>query len=225
MANEIIESERNKYKKTYTEMMFAYDDLRQILDEKEINKRTFISKVDTLKEYMAFLDDLERESKKDKGFFGKLLKSEKSIDDKIYNYLTSNKRIDIEKLEKCSMCKCRNCAKECIMNSCLNCREKEFVYECNKEDAFLAKSTDTVTLYNGDEKYLFNVAGYLVEKDKEGNFLRYVYLIDSKDYDNQHILKYSKFKGEERYDSVIVDDKQDELIRINDKFIELGLKV
>ena len=225
MANERIENERNKYKKTYTDMMFAYDDLRQILDEKEINKRTFINKVDTLKEYMAFLDDLETKSKKDKGFFNKLLKSEKSIDDTIYNYLSREKRIDIEKLEKCSQCKCINCVKECSMNGCLNCREKEYIFECNKKDGLLTKSSDTVTLYNGDENYLFNVAGYLVEKDEDGNFLRYVYLIDSKDYDNQHILRYSKFKGEESYDSVIVDDKQDELIRINDKFIELGLKV
>ena len=52
-------------------------------------------------------------------------------------------------------------------------------------------------------------------KDDNGNFSRYVYLIDSKDYDNQHILKYSKFKGEESYDSVITDGTQDELIRIN----------
>mgnify|MGYP006980331912 FL=1 len=66
---------------------------------------------------------------------------------------------------------------------------------------------------------------YLVEKDDNGNFSRYVYLIDSKDYDNQHILKYSKFKGEESYDSVITDGTQDELIRINDKFIEMGLRV
>ena len=77
MANEIIENERNKYRKIYSDMMFAYDDLRQILDEKEINKRTFVSKVDTLKEYMAFLDELERESKKDKGLFSKLIKTSK----------------------------------------------------------------------------------------------------------------------------------------------------
>lgn len=225
MENERIENERNKHRKVYSDMMFAYDDLRQILDEKEINKRTFISKVDTLKEYMAFLDELERESKKDKGFFSKLIKPQKNIDDKIYNYLTSEKKINIEKLDKCSQCKCKNCVNECSMNGCLNCREKEYIFECNKKDGLLTKSSDTVTLYNGDESYLFNVAGYLVEKDEEGNFSRYVYLIDSKDYDNQHILRYSKFKGEESYDSVISDDKQDELIRINDKFIELGLKV
>ena len=82
-----------------------------------------------------------------------------------------------------------------------------------------------IQLYQGDEKFVFNVAGYLVEKDDNGNFSRYVYLIDSKDYDNQHILKYSKFKGEESYDSVITDGTQDELIRINDKFIEMGLRV
>ena len=83
----------------------------------------------------------------------------------------------------------------------------------------------TVELYQDDEKFVFNVAGYLVEKDNNGNFNRYIYLIDSKDYDNQHILKYSKFKGEESYDSVITDDTQDELIRINNKFIEMGLRV
>ena len=72
---------------------------------------------------------------------------------------------------------------------------------------------------------IFSAKTNLVEKDDNGNFSRYVYLIDSKDYDNQHILKYSKFKGEESYDSVITDGTQDELIRINDKFIEMGLRV
>ncbi len=223
--NETIEIEKNKYKTTYTDLMFAYDDLRQILDEKELNKRTFINKLNTLKDYMELLDKLEAESKKDKGFFNKILKTEKSIDDKIYNYLDHNKKTDIEKLQKCRECKCRNCTKECFMKGCLNCREQEYVFDCNKEDALLTKSTDQVTLYNDDKEYVFNVAGYLVEKDEEGNFYRYVYLIDKLDYDNQHILRYSKFKGNESYDSVIVDEKQDELVRINDKFIELGLKV
>lgn len=111
------------------------------------------------------------------------------------------------------------------MNHCFNCREKEYTAKCDKDTTLLTKTTDTVELYQGDEKFVFNVAGYLVEKDDNGNFSRYVYLIDSKDYDNQHILKYSKFKGEESYDSVITDGTQDELIRINDKFIEMGLRV
>ena len=88
---------------------------------------------------------------------------------------------------------------------------------------YLQKTTDTVELYQGDEKFVFNVAGYLVEKMIMETLVD-MYLIDSKDYDNQHILKYSKFKGEESYDSVITDGTQDELIRINDKFIEMGLK-
>ena len=73
--------------------------------------------------------------------------------------------------------------------------EKEYVIKCDKDTSLLTNTTDTVELYQGDEKFIFNVVGYLVEKDSEGNFTRYVYLIDSKDYDNQHILKYSKFKG------------------------------
>ncbi|MGL4913682.1 MAG: hypothetical protein ACRC3Y_14760 [Romboutsia sp.] len=225
MASEFIEKERTKYKKTYSDMMFAYDDLVQILDEKEINKRTFISKIEVLKDYIDFLDKLESESKKEKGFLSKLINKEKYIDNKIYDYLTDERKLNINKLEKCNSCKCKNCVSQCFMNGCLNCREKEYIFECNKEDSLLTKSSDTVTLYDGDEEFIFNIAGYLIEKDKDNNFFRYIYLIDSKDYDNQHILKYSKFKGEETYDSVITEDKQDELVRINDKFIELGLKV
>ena len=197
-----IVNEKNKYNKAYTELMFCVDDLRKMLDTEELEKRSFISKVDTLKDYIEFLDNLEKESKKDKGLFKKLFK-----------------------IDKCSKCACRNCVSICNMNHCFNCREKEYIVKCDKDTTLLTKTTDTVELYQGDEKFVFNVAGYLVEKDDNGNFSRYVYLIDSKDYDNQHILKYSKFKGEESYDSVITDGTQDELIRINDKFIEMGLRV
>lgn len=225
MGNELIEQEKNKYKKIYSDMMFACDDLRQMIDESEIKKRTFVSKVEELKDYMNFLDKLEIESKMDKNFLKKLINKEKNIDNKIYEYITTDKKNNINKLEKCINCKCKNCVSECSMNGCLNCREKEYVYECNKLNGLFTKTSETVTLYNQDEEFIFNVAGYLVEKDAEGNFNRYVYLIDSKDYDNQHILKYSKFKGEEYYDSVINDDNQGELVRLNEKFIKLGLKV
>lgn len=223
--DERVSQEKNKYNKMYTDLVFASDDLRQMLDDDEINKRSFLKKVDTLKDYINFLDQIEKDSKENKGFFKKLFKSPKNINDEINNYLTQDRRMNIEKLDKCSNCKCRNCVSICPMNHCFNCRDKEYVNECNKKDTLFTNSNDTVTLYQGDEEFIFNVAGYLVEKDNNGNYNRYVYLIDSKDPDNQHILKYSKFKGEEYYDSVIVDDTQDELIRINDKFIEMGLRV
>lgn len=224
MANEIIQSEKDKYKKIYSDIMFSYDDLRQMLDENELNKRTFINKVEALKDYMDFLDRLESESKKDKGFFKKLFSKSDDIESKINNYLTIDKKRDIDKLQKCSKCKCINCASNCMVNSCLNCREEEYVYGCDKKTDAFTKTKETVTLYDGNKEIIFNVAGYLIEKS-DSNIFRYVYLIDSKDYDNQHLLRYSKFKGEENYDSVIVDDSQDELIRLNNKFIELGLTV
>lgn len=223
--NEVIEREKNKYNKIYTDLVFSIDDLRMMLDEQELYKRSFINKVDTLKDYMNFLDNLENESKRDKGFFKKLFKGNDDFEYKINKYLTPDRKFNIEKLSKCSKCECRNCVSNCPLDGCFNCREKEYISKCNKKDSYITKSTDTVTLYNGNEAVVFNVAGYLVEKDNEDNFSRYVYLIDSKDYDNQHILKYSKLKGEENYDSVITEDKQDELVRINDKFIEMGLRV
>jgi uncharacterized Fe-S radical SAM superfamily protein PflX len=108
---------------------------------------------------------------------------------------------------------------------CYNCREKESVKGCDKINTTFTTSNETVTLYNKNEPILFNVKGYLIEKDEMNSFKRYVYLIDDKNYDNQHLLRYSKFKGEESYNSVITDDSQDELIRLNDKFIEMGLRV
>ncbi len=222
---EAIINEKSKYSKTYSTLMFSVDDLRRMLDSEELNKRSFIQKVDVLKDYIEFLDNLEKESKKDKGFIKKLFNSSKPPEDQIKNYLTKDKLLNINKLEKCKQCECRNCVSICPMNSCYNCREKEYVSSCNKQNTMMTKSEDKVTLYQGDEEFIFNVAAYLVEKDTGGNHNRYVYLIDTKDYDNQHLLKYSKFKGEEYYESVIIDNTQDELVRLNDKFIEMGLRI
>lgn len=223
--HERVLEEKNKYNKYYTELMFCVDDLRKMLDNKELNKRSFINKVDTLKDYIEFLDKLERDSKNNRGLLKKLFKVENDLNKKINEYLTIDKIRDLEKIDKCSKCACRNCVSICDMKHCFNCREKEYVIKCDKNSVLLTNTTDTVELYQGDEKFIFNVAGYLVEKDTNENFTRYVYLIDSKNYDNQHILKYSKFKGQEFYDSVITNDTQNELIRINDKFIEMGLRV
>lgn len=221
----IIEAEKDKYNKIYTDLIFACDDLNRMLDKGELNKRTFLHKLETLKEYMNYLDKIEVEDKKKKNIFSKLFNNDFNIESKINSYLTIDKRKDIEKLSKCSNCKCKNCISECQMVQCYNCRESEYVVNCNKQNSLLTNCDEKVTLYNGDKEIKFYVKGYLIEKDDSGNFTRYIYLIDSKDSNNQHILKYSKFKGEERYDSVITDNTQDELIRINDKFIEMGLRV
>ena len=121
---EIVLNEKNKYNKIYTELMFCVDDLRKMLDIEELEKRGFIKKVDTLKDYTEFLDNLEKESKKDKGLFKKLFKIDNDPSQKINQYLTFDKRRDLEKLDKCSKCTCRNCVSVCDMNHCFNCREK-----------------------------------------------------------------------------------------------------
>jgi hypothetical protein len=218
----IIEEQKNKYNKIYTDLIFASDDLTKILDKEELSKRSFLVKLETLKEYINFLDSLEKN--KNKSFFKKIFIND-NIESKISKFLTKDKISDLEKLSRCSECMCINCVNKCPMNMCYNCREKESVKGCDKINTTFTTSNETVTLYNKNEPILFNVKGYLIEKDEMGNFKRYVYLIDDKNYDNQHLLRYSKFKGEESYNSVITDDSQDELIRLNDKFIEMGLRV
>ncbi|OSB12551.1 hypothetical protein [Paraclostridium bifermentans] len=223
--DERILNEKKKYDKMYTDLVFAANDLKQILISEELRKRVFIRKLDDLSGYIAFLNDLEKEEKnEDKNIFSKLFKKKNNIEDEIQSYLTRDKRESINKLDKCKMCKCINCVNECNFNRCINCRELEYTYDCDKEKFVFTKSTDIVTLYNGDEEFKFDVKGYLIEIQDEA-LSRYVYLVDSKDKDNQQLLEYFKFKGEESYDSVINGDDTSNLDRLYNKFIEMGLNV
>ncbi|WP_338562830.1 hypothetical protein QJR60_05185 [Paraclostridium sordellii] len=224
--SEKILKEKNKYDKMYTDLMFAVNDLKQILTDKELNKRVFIRKVYDLSDYINFLDNLEKEEKReDKGLFSKIFKKKLDVDSDIQAYLTRDKRESIRKLDKCMKCKCINCVSECCFNRCLNCRELEYTYECDKSQFVFTKSSDTVTLYNEDEEFKFDVKGYLIEKHEDDSLSRYVYLVDINDSDNQQLLEYFKFKGEESYDSVIEDDDSSNLDRLYEKFIEMGLNV
>lgn len=224
--DERILIEKKKYDKMYTDLVFAANDLKQILSNEELRKRIFIRKVDDLSGYIAFLNDLEKEGKNDdKGIFSKLFKKKIDVETEIQSYLTRDKRESINKLDRCRMCKCINCVSECPFNRCINCRNLEYTYECDKKEFVFTKSTDTVTLYSGDEEFKFEVKGYLIEKQEDESLSRYVYLVDSKDKDNQQLLEYFKFKGEESYDSVINEEDTSNLDRLYNKFIEMGLNV
>lgn len=134
-----IVNEKNKYNKAYTELMFCRW-FKKNVRYWGTRKRSFISKVDTLKDYIEFLDNLEKESKKDKGLFKKLFKIENDSNQKISKYLTLDKRRDLEKIDKCSKCACRNCVSICNMNHCFNCREKEYIVKCDKDTTLLTKN-------------------------------------------------------------------------------------
>lgn len=224
--DEKILNEKKKYDKMYTDLVFAANDLKQILSNEELRKRIFTRKVDDLSGYIAFLNDLEKEcNNNDKGMFFKLFKKKTDVETEIQSYLTRDKRESINKLDRCRMCKCINCVNECTFNRCISCRELEYTYECDKEKFVFTKSTDTVALYSGDEEFKFEVKGYLIEKQEDESLSRYVYLVDSKDKDNQQLLEYFKFKGEESYGSVINEDDTSNLDRLYNKFIEMGLNV
>lgn len=223
--NRIILDEKKKYEKIYADLMFASNDLKQILNSDELRNRIFIRKVDELSDYISFLDDLEISCKsEEKNIFFKIFKKQNKIEEKIQSYLTKEKRDSISKLDKCKNCKCINCIDECKFKRCINCRELEYTYECDKEKFVFTKSLDIVKLYSRDEEFKFDVKGYLIEI-KDGCLNRYVYLVDTKDKDNQQLLEYFKFKGEERYESVIIGEDTSNLDRLYNKFIEMGLNV
>ncbi len=224
--NERLLKEKNKYDKIYTELVFAVDDLKQILSDEEIRKRVFIRKVNDLSNYINFLNGLNIEDKKEsRGLFSKLFKKNIDVETQIQAYLTKDKIDSINKLDKCVKCRCINCVNECHFNRCISCRDLEYTYECDKEKFAFTKSTDKVSLYSGDEEFKFDVKGYLIEINEDKSLSRYVYLIDTKDNDNQQLLQYFRFKGEESYDSVIDGDDTSKLDRLYNKFIEMGLNV
>ncbi|WGX75386.1 hypothetical protein QJS64_15465 [Paraclostridium bifermentans] len=61
--DERILNEKKKYDKMYTDLVFAANDLKQILSSEELRKRVFIRKLDDLSGYIAFLNDLEKKKK------------------------------------------------------------------------------------------------------------------------------------------------------------------
>ncbi|WP_061997180.1 hypothetical protein [Clostridium sp. ATCC 25772] len=104
--DERILNEKKKYDKMYTDLVFAANDLKQMLSDEELRKRIFIRKLDDLSGYIAFLNDLEKEEKnEDKNIFSKLFKKKNDIEDEIQSYLTRDKRESINKLDKCKMYK------------------------------------------------------------------------------------------------------------------------
>lgn len=222
-----IQSEQKKYERLYTDISFACNDLKTILDDSELKKRVFIRKADELTKYIESLKELESKLKYEqsakKGLFSKFLKSSNDVDADVNSLLTRDARQSISKLELCKNCKCINCVNTCPFNQCMNCRELEFSKECDKEQFVFTLSSDRVTLYSGDEAFNFSVKGYLLEI-KDERIKRYIYLVDEKDVDNQQLLEYYRANGEDIYESVIEEDATN-LDRLFSKFIEMGLNV
>jgi len=126
---EFIEEERRHWGKVFTDITYAISEVSSFVDEDQLKRRRYYSKVNILNEYMDKLNSSEIDSKK-KSFFDKLKGDDNSNDLRDFK---SKNFSTFKQLESCSKCQCLNCAFECKFKSCSGCKEGSVIKACDKE--------------------------------------------------------------------------------------------
>ncbi len=129
-AKDFIENEKNNLGSILYNINGAISEIAPFIEEDTLKNRKYYSRLDSVKEYSKYLEDMLHKESKD-GVLGFL------NDSKRISEVESTKdkyHLVINQLKKCSTCKCLKCIKTCSLDTCLGCREGAFVRECNKED-------------------------------------------------------------------------------------------
>ncbi|PRR82453.1 DUF1292 domain-containing protein [Clostridium vincentii] len=149
MANDIefIEEERRHWGKIFTDITYAISEVSPFIDETQLKRRRYFSKVSILDEYMDKLTSSESTSKK-KSFFDRL-KGDDSTQD-LRNFKSKNSS-SFKQLESCSKCQCLACSFECKFQSCSACKEGSLIKACDKEKGNVRTfDTFNIDLTNND---------------------------------------------------------------------------
>lgn len=149
MAKDIdfINEERSILGKVFTDITYAINDISPFVEESQLKKRRYYTKISILREYIDMLNDTELDSK-NKSFFN-IFKSDDRIE-KLRAFKLKNSSV-FKQLENCSRCQCLNCAFECKFNGCASCKENSLLKTCDKEKANLRSYTNfTLDLTNND---------------------------------------------------------------------------
>lgn len=129
MGNDLdfIKRERDSWGKIYIDIAYAISEISPFLEEADLRKRKYYSKLSILRDYMKKLDDSEFNSSKKP----KLLSFFKNDDceSNLINYKASN-RSAFTQFENCSKCACLNCVRECNFKSCSGCKSDSFIKKC-----------------------------------------------------------------------------------------------
>lgn len=123
-----INREKDNYGKMFVDVSYAIDNISPFLDQKELNRRKYVSKLPILKRYMDLLNAAEVEKKKNSGFMG-MFKSDNTIS-LLEDYKRSNSE-SLSQLSKCTSCACLNCTSICKFDSCLGCRKNSRIAYCD----------------------------------------------------------------------------------------------
>lgn len=124
---DFIDNELEYWGKIYTDITYAISEISPFLDESDLLKRKYYSKISILKDYIKELNNSEfKASKKPK--FLSLFKND-DCTTSLVNYKASN--IDaFTQFDNCSKCACLNCVRECKFKSCSGCKPNSFIKKC-----------------------------------------------------------------------------------------------
>ena len=183
---EFIEEERRHWGKVFTDITYAISEVSPFIDENQLKRRRYFSKVTILNEYMDKLNSKELDSKK-KSFFDRL-KGDDSIED-LRDFKSKNSS-SFKQLESCSKCQCLTCTFECKFKSCSACKEGSLIKACDKEKANVRiYDTFNIDLTNNDSGQINKYKVLAIVENCKLDKL-YILLENFHDSDDKLILYY-----------------------------------
>lgn len=206
--------EREEYSNLYTKVVNAIYEQKELLDAEEVNKRQYVSKINSIKQYLDKIDEVDY--KADKKDIFDIFRSDQVYKDELLAFKQKIKH-DIKFIKKCSLCKCLTCKTVCNFNGCKSCSQSEIVKECNKTDKCIYHGLPKITLFHNQSNrdITFNIQGRLVYNDSE-------YLL-LKNIENENDLQLYRYvvgsTGIKHYETLT----SEEIDEIWDIFVELGI--
>lgn len=210
---DFTDAELEYYGQIYAKLILNQTDSEILLDKEELEKRYFYKNTYVLSEYVEKIKDANY--KADGSGFLELFRDDEKYKQELLAYKMKHKET-IDKLTQCASCKCSTCLQICKYEICKNCLSNMRTAACEQDKYYIKTSENIVTLYSEDEQreVHFRVKGILYDSNTNED---YIYLIETTDPDNQHILQYVKnINGIVDYVSI----SEEELDRIYELFVE-----
>lgn len=207
-------NEREEYSSLYSKVVNAIYEQRELLDMKELNKRGYISKIDSIKQYLDKID--EADYKADKKGFLDIFRSDETYKEELLDF-KQEIRHDIRFIKKCSTCKCLHCKMPCSFDGCRNCNLSEIVKACDKSKKCIYHGMSDITLFHHqfNRNITFKILGRLVYNNSE-----YLLLRNVENEDDLQLYRYVvESTGIEHYESLT----SEEIDEIWDIFVEMGI--
>jgi hypothetical protein len=206
-AEDFLKSEKERYGKVYVDLTYAVDNISPFLENAELNKRKYVTKLSLLKKYIDLIESAEREVYK-KGGFLNFFNDDKYID--LLNSYKNDNKEDINQLEHCSQCVYRNCLED-KFDGCLGCRENSRIVFCDHEKINVTFHDNWILTLNNDktgDMDRFKVLATLQDIIKDQKYI----IIKNLRTDEKFVLHYFSGISEDSYGEITEAEEFDYIV-------------